>query len=169
MSVGGIGLGVGTLAAWSRPGDTYRFYEINPAAERLAREYFTFLRDAEADVEVVLGDGRIALEEELAGTTSRPRFDVLIIDAFSGDAVPVHLLTLESLELYRRTLAPGGVLVLQITNRHVDLERVVRGLANAAGCRLCVWTKLRPRTAAVSVTRGCGSRPRGCRLRMAWA
>jgi hypothetical protein len=169
MSVGVIGLGVGTLAAWSRPGDTYRFYEINPAAERLAREYFTFLRDAEADVEVVLGDGRIALEEELAGTTSRPRFDVLIIDAFSGDAVPVHLLTLESLELYRRTLAPGGVLVLQITNRHVDLERVVRGLANAAGCRLCVWTKGRPRTAAVSVTRGCGSRPRGCRLRMAWA
>ena len=82
MSVGVIGLGVGTLAAWSRPGDTYRFYEINPAAERLAREYFTFLRDAEADVEVVLGDGRIALEEELAGTTSRPRFDVLIIESF---------------------------------------------------------------------------------------
>jgi hypothetical protein len=133
MSVGVIGLGVGTLAAWSRAGDTYRFYEINPAAERLAREYFTFLRDAEADVEVVLGDGRIMLERELAGTTDRPRFDVLIIDAFSGDAVPVHLLTLESLELYRRALAPGGVLVLQITNRHVDLERVVRGMADAAG------------------------------------
>jgi hypothetical protein len=97
------------------------------------REYFTFLRDAEADVEVVLGDGRIMLERELAGATSRPRFDVLIIDAFSGDAVPVHLLTLESLELYQRALAPGGVLVLQITNRHVDLERVVRGLAHAAG------------------------------------
>ena len=133
MSVGVIGLGVGTLAAWGRSGDTFRFYEINPAAERLARKYFTYLRDAEAEVEVVLGDGRIMLERELSGTTGRPRFDVLIIDAFSGDAVPVHLLTLESLELYRRALAPGGVLVLQITNRHVDLERVVRGLADAAG------------------------------------
>ena len=133
LSVGVIGLGVGTLAVWSRPGDTFRFYEINPAAERLAREYFTFLRDAAAEVEIVLGDGRIMLEQELAAATGRPRYDVLIIDAFSGDAVPVHLLTLESLELYRRALAPGGVLVLQITNRHVDLERVVRGLADAAG------------------------------------
>ena len=133
MSVGVIGLGVGTLAAWSRPGDTFRFYEINPAAERLAREYFTYLRDAEAEVDVVLGDGRIMLEQELAAGTGRPRYDVLIIDAFSGDAVPVHLLTLESLELYRRALAPDGVLVLQITNRHVDLERVVRGMAAAAG------------------------------------
>ena len=135
MSVGVIGLGVGTLAAWSRPGDTFRFYEINPAAERLAREYFTFLRDAEGEVEVVLGDGRIVLEQELAGRTARPRYDVLIIDAFSGDAVPVHLLTLESFELYSRALAPGGVVVLQITNRHVDLERVVRGLAEATGLR----------------------------------
>ena len=82
---------------------------------------------------MVLGDGRILLEDELASETNRPRYDVLIIDAFSGDAVPVHLLTLESIELYRRALAPGGVVVLQITNRHVDLERVVRGLAEAAG------------------------------------
>ena len=133
MSVGVIGLGVGTLAVWSQPGDTYRFYEINPAAARLAREYFTFLRDAEAEVEIVLGDGRLMLEQELADANGGPRYDVLVIDAFSGDAVPVHLLTVESLELYRRALAPGGVLVLQITNRHVDLERVVRGLANAAG------------------------------------
>ena len=133
MSVGVIGLGVGTLAVWGRPGDTYRFYEINPAAERLAREFFTFLRDSEARVEIVLGDGRIMLEQELADAAGGPRYDVLVIDAFSGDAVPVHLLTLESLELYRRALAPGGVLVLQITNRHVDLERVVRGLADAAG------------------------------------
>ena len=133
LSVGVIGLGVGTLAAWARRGDTFRFYEINPAAERIAREHFTFLRDAEAEVEIVLGDGRIMLEQELGEATGGPRYDVLVIDAFSGDAVPVHLLTLESLELYRRALAPGGVLVLQITNRHVDLERVVRGLADAAG------------------------------------
>lgn len=133
LSVGVIGLGVGTLAVWGRQGDTYRFYEIHPAAERLAREFFTFLRDSEAHVEIVLGDGRIMLERELADGTGGPRYDVLIIDAFSGDAVPVHLLTLESLELYRRALAPGSVLVLQITNRHVDLERVVRGLADATG------------------------------------
>ena len=132
LRVGVIGLGVGTLAAWSRPGDSFRFYEINPAAERLALEYFTFLDNAEGHVEVVLGDGRIMLERELA-TGSSPRYDVLVVDAFSGDAVPVHLLTLESLELYRRALAPDGVLVLQITNRHVDLERVVRGLAEATG------------------------------------
>jgi hypothetical protein len=133
LSVGVIGLGVGTLAVWSRPGDTFRFYEINPAAERLAREYFTFLDDAEAEVEVVLGDGRIMLERELATALGELRYDVLVVDAFSGDAVPVHLLTLESIELYRRALAPDGVLVLQITNRHVDLERVVRGLAEATG------------------------------------
>ncbi len=133
LRVGVIGLGVGTLAAWSRPGDSFRFYEINPAAERLAREYFTFLDDAEAEVEVVLGDGRIMLEHELANPSGGPGYDVLVVDAFSGDAVPIHLLTLESLELYRRALAPDGVLVLQITNRHVDLERVVRGLAEATG------------------------------------
>ncbi|MBW2414668.1 MAG: fused MFS/spermidine synthase [Deltaproteobacteria bacterium] len=133
LRVGVIGLGVGTLAVWSRPGDAFRFYEINPAAERLAREYFTFLDGAQAEVEVVLGDGRIMLERELATAVGRPGFDVLIVDAFSGDAVPVHLLTLESLQVYRRALAPDGVLVLQITNRHVDLERVVRGLAEATG------------------------------------
>ncbi len=133
LSVGVIGLGVGTLAAWSLPGDHFRFYEINPAAERLAREHFTFLDAAEGEVEVVLGDGRLMLERELAEAQGGPRYDVLIVDAFSGDAVPVHLLTLESLELYRRALSPGGVLVVQITNRHVDLERVVRGLAEAAG------------------------------------
>lgn len=133
MTVGVIGLGVGTLAAWSRPGDTYRFYEINPAAEELAREYFTYIDDAQGDVEVVLGDGRIMLEREMSEERAAPRFDVLIVDAFSGDAVPVHLLTLEALALYREALAPDGVLAFQITNRHVDLERIVRGLAQSAG------------------------------------
>jgi hypothetical protein len=133
LEIGVIGLGVGTLAVWAQAGDHVRFYEINPAAERLAHRYFTYLEDCPARVEVVLGDGRIMLERDLEAPDGGPRYDVLVIDAFSGDAVPVHLLTLESLALYRRALAPDGVLVFQITNRHVDLERVVRGLAEAAG------------------------------------
>ena len=107
----------------------YRLYAVSNAGSLLALIAYPIV------VEVVLGDGRIVLERELAASSDRPRYDVLIIDAFSGDAVPVHLLTLESLELYRRSLVPGGVLVLQITNRHVDLERVVRGLADAAGLK----------------------------------
>ncbi|MDP2957371.1 MAG: fused MFS/spermidine synthase [Longimicrobiales bacterium] len=132
LRIGVIGLGVGTLAAWTRPGDRLRFYEINPAAERLAREHFTFLASAAGQVDVVLGDGRLSLERD-AADPERWRYDVLVVDAFAGDAVPMHLLTLESVELYVRALAPRGVLVIQITNRHVDLERVVRGLAGAAG------------------------------------
>ena len=132
LRIGVIGLGVGTLAAWTELGDRLRFYEINPASERLAREYFTFLANSAGRVDVVLGDGRLALERD-ASDPERWRYDVLVVDAFAGDAVPMHLLTSESMELYLRALAPGGVIVLQITNRHVDLERVVRGLAGAAG------------------------------------
>jgi hypothetical protein len=127
-----IGLGVGTIAAWGEPGDSIRFYEINPAVEALARRHFTFLEDSDADVAVVLGDGRIALERELAESGGR-RFDVLVVDAFSGDAVPVHLLTRESADLYWRSLAEDGVLAFQVTNRHLDLAPVVRGLAADRG------------------------------------
>ncbi|HSW29450.1 MAG TPA: fused MFS/spermidine synthase [Longimicrobiales bacterium] len=131
LRIGVIGLGVGTLAAWTEPADAMRFYEINPDAERLARAHFTFLETAAGAVDVVLGDGRFTLERDVeAGLAD---YDVLVVDAFAGDAVPVHLLTLECLALYRRSLAEGGVLVFQITNRHVDLERVVLGLAGAAG------------------------------------
>jgi SAM-dependent methyltransferase len=133
IRVGVIGLGVGTLAAWTEDADTMRFYEINPAAERLARRDFSFLDGARGTVDVVLGDGRLALERDLVDAAGEPLYDVVVVDAFSGDAVPVHLLTLEALSLYRRVLRPGGVLVFQITNRHVDLERVVRGLAEASG------------------------------------
>jgi len=83
-------------------------------------------------VDVVLGDGRLALKRDVEAAGA-PLYDVLVVDAFAGDAVPVHLLTLECMDLYRRALAPGGILVFQVTNRHVDLERVVRGLADAAG------------------------------------
>ena len=131
MRVGVVGLGTGTLAAWSRPGDVFRFYELDPAVARLSAgeaPVFTFLRDAAGEVSVVLGDGRLALERE-----PPHRFDVLAVDAFSSDAIPTHLLTREAFSVCLRHLAPGGVLAVHITNRYVDLKPVVRGAAAAIG------------------------------------
>jgi hypothetical protein len=129
MHVGVVGLGVGTLAAWSRAGDRYRFYELDPAVVRLsegAAPLFTFLRDARGETLVTLGDGRLALDAE-----GPQGYDVLALDAFSSDAVPVHLLTLEAFRVYLRHLADGGVLAVHVTNRHLDLKPVVRGAARA--------------------------------------
>ena len=134
LRVGNIGLGVGTMATYSKPGDTYRFYEINPDVERIAREYFTFLKDAKGTQQVVLGDGRISLERELANN-ARQQFDILAVDAFSGDGIPVHLLTREAFALYWEHLGPDGILALHITNRHFDLSPVVRALARESGKR----------------------------------
>jgi spermidine synthase len=125
-----IGLGAGSLAAYAKPGDVYRFYEINPLVEKLARSEFTFLADCRGKVDVVLGDGRLSLERE-----PDQRYDLLVVDAFSGDAIPVHLLTKEALELYFRHLKPAGILALHITNTHLDLEPVVEKLANTLGRR----------------------------------
>jgi SAM-dependent methyltransferase len=130
LRVGVIGLGAGSLAAYAKPGDVYRFYEINPLVEKLARSEFTFLADCRGKVDVVLGDGRLSLERE-----PDQRYDLLVVDAFSGDAIPVHLLTKEALELYFRHLKPAGILALHITNTHLDLEPVVEKLANTLGRR----------------------------------
>jgi SAM-dependent methyltransferase len=119
--VGVVGLGAGTLATYGRPGDTVRFYEIDPAVERLARTWFSFLADSPARVEVVIGDARRSLAVE-----PDQGFDVLVLDAFSSDAVPAHLLTREAFELYRRHLAPRGLVAVHVSNRHLDLEPVVR-------------------------------------------
>lgn len=123
IRVGVIGLGAGSLAAFSEPGDTFRFYEINPLVEELARTEFTYLSDARGMVEVVLGDGRLSLERE-----PDQHYDLLVADAFSGDAVPVHLLTKQAFELYFRHLKPSGILALNITNTHLDLAPVVEQL-----------------------------------------
>jgi hypothetical protein len=128
MRVGVIGLGAGTLAVYARPGDHYRFYEINPEVARLAREQFTFLRDCEARTEVLVGDGRLVLADE-----SEQNYDVLVVDAFSGDSIPVHLLTQEAFELYARHLRPDGILALHISNTHLDLRPVVARLAQSLG------------------------------------
>lgn len=132
LNMGVIGLGTGTLAAYAKAGDTLRFYELNPAVERIAREYFFYLADTLADFEIVLGDARISLERELANTGSNG-FDILIVDAFSSDAIPVHLLTREAFELYFEHLAEGGILALHVTNTYLDLSPVVHNLAADLG------------------------------------
>jgi len=124
MRVGVIGLGAGTIAAYGQAGDYYRFYEINPEVQRLARQYFTYLDDSLADVEVIIGDARLSMERE-----PPQQFDVLVLDAFSGDAIPAHLLTKEAFDVYRRHLRPRGVIAVNISNRHLDLSPVVARLA----------------------------------------
>ena len=133
-----IGLGTGTLAAWGHPGDTFRFYEIDSNVETIATTWFSFLRDSKAQTKTVLGDARVLLERELASGHSGD-FDVIAVDAFSGDAIPTHLLTAECGDLYRRRLAPGGLLLLHISNRSLDLEPVARGLARRLGWKAVLF------------------------------
>jgi hypothetical protein len=128
LRVGVIGLGAGSLAAYARPGDVFRFYEINPLVEQLARSEFTYLKDCRGKVDVVLGDGRLSLERE-----SNQQYDLLVVDAFSGDAIPVHLITKQALELYFHHLKLSGILALHITNTHLDLAPVVRKLCDELG------------------------------------
>ena len=133
LRVGVVGLGVGTVAAYGIPGDHMRFYEINPEVIRIAysgpQRLFTFLSDSRAQVEVVPGDARISLEQELNRNEIQD-FDVLVIDAFSGDAIPVHLLTEEAFQLYLRHLSkPNGILAFHVSNDALDLRPVIARLA----------------------------------------
>jgi spermidine synthase len=128
MHVGVIGLGIGTISSYAREGDRYRFYEINPQVEGMARKHFTFLADCKGEESVIIGDGRVSLEWELAADNPQD-FDVLFVDAFSGDSIPIHLLTKEAFELYFQHLKPDGVLAIHITNLHLDLSDPVRNLA----------------------------------------
>jgi hypothetical protein len=121
VRVGVIGLGTGTLAAYGRAGDYFRFYEINPLVLRLAHTEFTFLKICNAQVDVALGDARLSLERE-----SPEHFDVLAVDAFSSDAIPVHLLTREAFVLYFRHLKADGVLAVHVSNKHLNLTPVVK-------------------------------------------
>jgi SAM-dependent methyltransferase len=124
VRLGVVGLGAGTMAAWGRPGDTVRFYEINPLVLRIARTQFTYLRDCPAKVDIVLGDARLSLEREPSN-----QFDVLAVDAFSGDSIPVHLLTREALRTYWRQLQPNGVLAIHVSNKYLDLSAPLALLA----------------------------------------
>jgi spermidine synthase len=124
MRVGVIGLGVGTLAAYGRTGDYYRLYEIDPLVIDIAQKHFSFLSRTAATTDIVLGDARLQLERE-----PDQQFDVLVVDAFSGDSVPIHLLTYEAFAQYFRHLKPNGVLAVHITNRFLDLRPVVKTAA----------------------------------------
>lgn len=124
LRVGLVGLGTGTIAAYGRPGDRYTFYEINPLDIEIAHRWFHFLADSPAQIRIVPGDARLSLERE-----SPRNYDVLAIDAFTGDSIPVHLLTLQAFQLYFRQLRPDGVLAVHISNRYLNLEPVVEAAA----------------------------------------
>jgi hypothetical protein len=132
MKVGVLGLGIGTLASYGQPGDIYRFYEINPLVIQLAEGkggYFSYLADSQAKVEIVFGDARLSLELELAATGSQ-NYDVLVLDVFSSDSIPVHLLDREAFDLYLQHLQSNGILAIHISNFHLDLVPVVWTLAD---------------------------------------
>jgi len=135
--IGVIGLGAGTLAAYGRAGDQIHFYEINPGVEPFARNVFTYIRESGASVNVIQGDARNSLANEAS-----QRFDVLAVDAFSGDAIPLHLLTKQAIELYRKHLTPGGILAFHISNRHVDLQPPIALLAQDVGMKAIAITTI---------------------------
>jgi hypothetical protein len=126
--IGVVGLGAGTMAAYGRRGDRLRFYEINPLVRDLAQQYFTFLSGCPCRVDIVMGDGRVSLARE-----APQGFDLLALDAFTGDSIPTHLLTAEALQVYLRHLRPDGILAVHISNAYFDLRPVLRGLAEAGG------------------------------------
>ncbi len=128
IRVGVIGLGTGTLAAYARLGDYFRFYEINPLVPGIAKTQFHFVPDAKGKVEIAMGDARLSLERE-----ADENFDVLAVDAFSSDSIPVHLLTREAMALYFRRLSPDGILAVHISNRYLNLQPVLAGEARALG------------------------------------
>jgi SAM-dependent methyltransferase len=133
--VGIIGLGAGTIASYGNKGDVYRFYDINPAVVEIARRDFTYLKDTEATIEIALGDARLNLERE-----KPQRFDVLAIDAFSSDSIPVHLITLEALAVYEKHMQPDGVIAFHVSNRFLELKPVVEKIAKARGFNVA-WVK----------------------------
>ena len=135
LRVGVIGLGTGTLAVYGTPGDLYRFYDINPAVVAIARRDFTYLGRSEANIETPLGDARLTLER---GPPAN--LDVLAVDAFSSDAIPVHLITVEALDLYAKNVKPDGVIAFHVTNRFLELVPVVNALAQARGMQ-AVWIR----------------------------
>jgi hypothetical protein len=134
--IGVVGLGTGTLAAFSRPRQTWTFFEINPAVVRMAtdRRHFTYLTQCIGEHSIEVGDARVKLTRARDGS-----FDLLVLDAFSSDAIPVHLVTREAVALYLRKLTPDGVLVFHVSNRFLDIEPVLGTLA--AHLSLDAWSQ----------------------------
>ena len=138
QQIGIVGLGIGTLAAYGRPADRIRFFEIDPAITRLARDagYFSCLEESAATIEISEGDARLLLDRERAA--GAPLYDVLIVDAFTSDAIPIHLLTREAFELYQARLRDGGLLALHISNRHFELQNVIARIGQSIGAEAMV-------------------------------
>jgi hypothetical protein len=136
LKMGVVGLGTGSLATFGRKGDEVVFFELNPSVTRTAARYFTYLTKTPATVEVIHGDARVSLEKETR------RFDCIVIDAFSGDAIPTHLLTREAVALYLEHLEPNGFIAFHVTNRYLDLTPVVQRLAEDAGMRPVIMDNL---------------------------
>jgi len=128
LRVGVVGLGTGTIAAYGRTGDVFRFYDINPEVVRIARSQFSYLSDSAAKIDVVLGDARLSMERE-----PPQGYDILAVDAFSSDSIPVHLITVQALDAYLRHMKPAGVIAFHVTNRYLDLRPVVKSIAQARG------------------------------------
>ena len=122
--IGLVGLGAGTLAAYAQAGDDFHFYEINPDVERLASSRFTYLTNCPGRVEITLGDARLSLERE-----PPQNFDLLVLDAFNSDAIPVHLLTEEAFAIYERHLKTNGLIAVHVSNRNLNLEPVMYNIA----------------------------------------
>jgi spermidine synthase len=127
-SVGVAGLGAGTLAYYAEPGQRWTYYEIDPAVEEIARSKFSFLGESRGEVRIITGDARLRLKE-----AADQSFDLLIIDAFSSDSIPVHLLTKEALSVYMSRLSENGLIVFHISNRHLDLTPVIAALVRDQG------------------------------------
>jgi spermidine synthase len=145
VRVGVIGLGAGTIAAYARPGDTYDFYEINPLVLDIARSQFEFLARAQGRVNVIMGDARLSLERQ-----SPRRYDVLAVDAFSGDSIPVHLMTVEAFHEYFRHVVADGIVAAHVSNRYLNLIEVVRTIATELHKPALLVTAQRDLTAAAT-------------------
>ncbi len=126
-----VGLGAGALAVYGKPGDTMRFYELNPAVIKVATEYFSYLSDSAAAIDIIPGDARLSLAEQLQQGSGQ--FDVLVLDAFSSDSIPQHLLTIEAMQLYWQHLQSDGVLAVHVSNNYLDLTSLLRNQAAKLG------------------------------------
>ena len=137
LRVAVIGLGSGTLACRIEPGETWRFFEIDPTVIEIARNpaHFTFLSSCAPNLPIVLGDARLTFAHEPDHV-----YDLIIVDAYSSDAIPVHLATAEAMALYKSKLAPHGVVMMHISNRHLELKSVVEGIAGANGLKTWIWS-----------------------------
>jgi len=142
LSIGVVGLGVGTLSTLATAQDSIRYYEIDPQVEQIARAYFGYLKNGKASTEVVLGDARISMQREYENSGSN-EFDVLVLDAFSGDSIPVHLLTEEAFDLYEKHLRNDGLLAIHITNKYLDLSPIIRTASQRLN-KHAIWVEGEP-------------------------